>query len=69
MSAITYPENGSRTEDRSAKQMLQQRPKRQTFEMDLELHARLKMASAKEGIYIREILTEATKAWLRERGY
>lgn len=68
MSAITYPQDKERTSV-TANSMLERRVKRQTFEMDVDLHSRLKVAAAKEDKYIRDILNEAAKSWLRERGY
>ena len=68
MSAVAYPHDKDAS-GASSERMLEKRTKRQTFEMDPDLHSRLKVASAKEGIYIRDILAEATKAWLKQRGY
>lgn len=70
MSAVTYPESQTKhAETADAKQMLNQKAHRMTFEMDKRIHSKLKMASAAEGIYIKDILTQATREWLKTRGY
>lgn len=69
MSAITYPHEQDKRETVSPKDLLSTRAKRMTFEMDQDLHATLKLAAAREGVYIRDILTDATKDWLKARGY
>lgn len=69
MSVITYQNEHDKKEAVSPKDMLSSKAKRMTFEMDRDLHATLKAASAREGVYIRDILTEATKDWLKARGY
>lgn len=70
MSAVTYPDSQTKnTGTTDAKQMLNQKAHRMTFEMDKRMHSKLKMASAAEGIYIKDILTQATQEWLRKRGH
>jgi len=70
MGAVTYPESQAKqTSNTDAKQMLNQKAHRMTFEMDKRMHSKLKMASAAEGIFIKDILTQATRDWLKTRGY
>jgi len=70
MGAVTYPESQAKqTINTDAKQMLNQKAHRMTFEMDKRMHSKLKMASAAEGIFIKDILTQATRDWLKTRGY
>lgn len=68
MTVVAYSNDNS-SQKVDAKDMLNTKAKRMTFEMDKELHAKLKSASAIEGVYIRDILTQATKEWLNKRGY
>lgn len=70
MGAVTYPESQAKQNTNTdAKQMLNQKAHRMTFEMDKRMHSKLKMASAAEGIFIKDILTQATRDWLKTRGY
>lgn len=70
MTAVVYPDNQAKSnETANAKDMLNQKVHRMTFEMDKGMHSKLKMASAGEGIYIKDILTQATSEWLSKRGY
>lgn len=70
MSAVTYPDNEAKHAGATtAKQMLNQKAHRMTFEMDKQMHSKLKVASAQEGVYIKDILLEATREWLQKRGH
>jgi hypothetical protein len=70
MTTVTYPDTTAKNKESvDAKQMINQKAHRMTFEMDKRMHSKLKMASASEGIYIKDILTQATREWLSTRGY
>ena len=70
MSAVTYPDSQTKNSGATdAKQMLNQKAHRMTFEMDKQMHSKLKMASAAEVIYIKDILIDATREWLKKRGH
>lgn len=70
MTAVTYPKSQAKnSETVDAKDMLNQKVHRMTFEMDKRTHAKLKMAAASEGIYIKDILTQAVREWMIKRGH
>lgn len=68
MTVVTYSDDKTSNKV-DPKDVINSKAKRMTFEMDKELHSKLKSASAVEGVYIRDILTQATKDWLKARGY
>ena len=70
MTAVVYPDSQAKSsESVNAKQMINQKVHRMTFEMDKELHSKLKVAAAQDGSYIKDILLQATEEWLKKRGY
>lgn len=70
MTAVVYPDNVSRNKQSvDAQKMINQKAHRMTFEMDKAMHSKLKMASASEGVYMKDIFNQAIKEWLSKRGY
>lgn len=70
MSVISDSESSNRMGSSELLERNVERPvKRMTLEIPRELHAALKKAAAVEDRYIRDIVVEAVRVYLKEKGH
>lgn len=69
MSVISRTHDDSRAIGADSKELLDSQIKRMTVDMPRPVHSALKRASAVEEIFMRDIIVEACREWLKTRGH